>query len=100
YGLAVHAADATSAGMEPAICLRQNEGSRFEIRLPFGCHGPAGEDDPSGWIYDEASRTLRVFVTPEQWEAADWFPSSSAGTAIEIGRASCRERVWIAVGAG
>lgn len=88
------AADATAAGMDPDISLRQNEGRRFEIRLPFGCHGPASEDDPSGWIYDEASRTLRVFVTPEQWEAADWFPSSSAGTAIESVEGFWIERPW------
>jgi hypothetical protein len=39
--LAALAADTTASGMAPDEDLVQSEGQRFEIRLPFGCGGPA-----------------------------------------------------------
>jgi hypothetical protein len=82
--LAALAADTTASGMAPDEDLVQSEGQRFEIRLPFGCGGPALQPSSSGWTFDESNGTLRVFVTPETWSSGDWrLPANGGAEAIE-----------------
>lgn len=88
------AADAAAAGLLPDVQLQQNQGRRFEIRLPFGCTGPAAEDDTAGWTYDEGSSTLRVFVTPQQWSAEDWLSPDAGDGSIEAIEGFWIERPW------
>lgn len=89
--LAALAADATAAGMAPDGDLVRSDGRRFELRLPFGCAGPAAPDADTGWTYNEANGTLRVFVTPQRWTADDWPLSAAQANSVES-----IEGFWIA----
>lgn len=73
--LASKAADAVAAGTDPASALTDAVGQRFEVKLPFGCEGPADEESktPMRWRYDAKDRALRVHAAPVQWTAADWW---------------------------
>ncbi len=73
--LAAAAADAAAAGTEPPRSLAEAVGRRFEIRLPFGCDGPAEEASSAAmrWRYDEASNALRLHVAPRVWPVEDWW---------------------------
>lgn len=73
--LATLAADATASGREPAAELADADGRRFEIRLPFGCDGPAGENSNAAmrWRYDAEEEALRFHVAPFIWTAEDWW---------------------------
>lgn len=74
--LASAAADAAAAGRAPGPEVAQAAGRRFELRLPFGCNGPAPESSDAGmrWRYDAADQALRVHVDPVSWSADDWWP--------------------------
>jgi hypothetical protein len=78
--LAAGAADAAAAGRPPSPDIAQANGSRFELRLPFGCAGPAaeGSDAAMRWRYDAKSQTLRIHVAPVVWTAADWWAADAA----------------------
>lgn len=89
--LASLAADATAAGLAPDDELVQSDGRRLEIRLPFGCAGPTAPNANTGWTYDEANETLRVFVAPQRWTAEDWSLPTARADAIES-----IEGFWIA----
>jgi hypothetical protein len=82
--LAAAAAD-RSAGGQPTPDAMQAPGRRFEVRLPFGCNGPAakGADGPMRWRYDSAAQALRIHVAPVTWTAADWSADDSRVQAIE-----------------
>lgn len=73
--LANDAADALAAGNAPGDSITEATGRRFEIRLPFGCEGPAGEASTAAmrWRYDVDERTLRIQAAPVGWKAADWW---------------------------
>lgn len=90
--LAAAAADAAAAGRDPGPEIAQADGRRFELRLPFGCTGPAGEDatGPMRWRYDSKAQALRIFVDPIAWTAQDWWPADAAGGVEAI------EGFWIA----
>jgi len=90
--LAAAAADATAAGRDPGREIAQAEGRRFELRLPFGCTGPAGEDAaaPMRWRYDSKAQALRIYVDPITWTAQDWWPVDVADGVEAI------EGFWIA----
>ena len=45
---------------------------RFELKLPFGCAGPDLDTAGSGYTFDGAKKTLRVWVRPEAWSEAEW----------------------------
>ena len=79
--LATLAADAAAAGRDPDAVLREAAGRRFELRLPFGCGGPAGEASTAAmrWRYDEESSALRLHVAPVRWSAADWWREAPSG---------------------
>jgi hypothetical protein len=65
---------------DPSPEIAQADGRRFELRLPFGCAGPAGEDsaEPMRWRYDPKSKALRIHVDPIDWTARDWSPPEVA----------------------
>lgn len=86
------AASATAAGVDDVADQRTLDGSRFELRIRFGCRGPAPDlaESTFGWTFDQEKRTLRVRATPtissdeaivqrvagEEFEAAEgfWIP--------------------------
>jgi hypothetical protein len=72
--LASGAADAFAAGRPMPSDVLAAEGHLFELRLPFGCNGPATPDSnaTARWRYDEQAKALRVHVAPTEWVAADW----------------------------
>jgi hypothetical protein len=90
--LAAAAADAAAAGREPGAEVAQADGRRFELRLPFGCDGPVGEDAaaPMRWRYDPKAQALRISVAPVVWTAQDWWPAEGAVGAEAI------EGFWVA----
>lgn len=75
--LAAAAADAAAAGRDPGSAMAQADGRRFELRLPFGCNGPAAQDSEAAmrWRYDAKARALRISVEPVTWVAQDWWQS-------------------------
>lgn len=60
------AASATAAGVDDSADQRSLAGSRFELRIRFGCRGPAPDLSEAifGWTFDRENRTLRVRATP------------------------------------
>ena len=90
--LAAEAADAAAAGREPGERIAEAEGRRFEVRLPFGCEGPAAQDSNAAmrWRYDEAAQALRIHVRPVAWSPEDWLPPEAAQGVETI------EGFWIA----
>lgn len=83
--LAAAAADAAAAGRAPGPEVARADGRRFELRLPFGCNGPAEQDStaPMRWRYDADSNALRVVVEPVTWAASDWFAAADGVEAVE-----------------
>ena len=78
--LAAAAADAAAAGGDAGPEIAEADGRRFELRLPFGCNGPAGEDSGAAmrWRYDATAQALRLHVDPVTWTAQDWWPADAA----------------------
>ncbi len=78
--LAAAAADASAGGRDPAAEIDGAAGRRFEIRLPFGCDGPAREGTSAAaqWRYEPDDQTLRIRVVPISWEPQDWWGGDSA----------------------
>lgn len=66
------AADAFASGQPAPSDLAALAGRRFDVRLPFGCHGPADPAAPLGWTYDADAGTLRVRATPARLVPAEW----------------------------
>lgn len=67
-------------------------GKRFEIRLPFGCEGPAPQSDSSqaSWRYGPEGKTIRITVSPGDW--------TGTNLARELGGPQAFERIegyWI-----
>lgn len=59
------AASATAGGQSDAQGQAQLDGKLFELRLRFGCSGPADDgDEPQSWSFDEKRRVLRVRIVP------------------------------------
>lgn len=78
--LAAAAADDAAAGRAPGPAIAEADGRRFELRLPFGCEGPASEEGAEAmrWRYDSEAGVLRIRVDPVAWSAGDWWPAESA----------------------
>ncbi len=89
--LANIAADDTAANRAAAPEVLKSEGRRFELRLPFGCNGPAAADSTAAmrWRYDEAEGVLRVQVSPIVWTSADWWTGTPPASVEAI------EGFWI-----
>ena len=62
----VEAASATAAGTETPESLRGLDGRQFEIRIRFGCSGPAPDltERWLGWSFDPEGRRIRVRAMP------------------------------------
>lgn len=90
--LATRAADAAASGRNPDDQIAAVDGRRFEIRLPFGCDGPVGEESDAAmrWRYDAEDRTLRIHVRPMTWTAQDWWGSDAPAGVEAV------EGFWIA----
>lgn len=92
--LATAAADVAAGGRAHPE-LAKAEGRRFELRLPFGCDGPADAGSASDlrWRYDQASGSLRIHIAPALWPAGDWWPSDDP-THIESIQGFWVDRPW------
>ena len=60
------AASSTASGADDEAAQRALDGRRFEIRIRFGCRGPAPElaEAMMGWTFDRENRTLRLRAMP------------------------------------
>ena len=60
------AASAKATGTDDGAAQRQLDGRQFEVRIRFGCSGPAPDlaDQPLGWAFDAERRRLRVQARP------------------------------------
>jgi hypothetical protein len=60
------AASATAAGAELPESVQSLDGRQFEMRIRFGCAGPATDlrERPLGWSFDSESRRIRVRAMP------------------------------------
>lgn len=89
--LAATAADAAAAGRAPGEAIAEAAGRRFELRLPFGCAGPASESSNAAmrWRYDAGEEALRLHVAPVTWSARDWWGEAAPETIESI------EGFWI-----
>ena len=60
------AASATAAGTELPESIRSLDGRQFEIRIRFGCRGPAADlaERWLGWSFDPEARRIRVRAMP------------------------------------
>ena len=78
--LAASVADATAAGRDPGNQVAEADGRRFEVRLPFGCDGPAmeGSNAAMRWRYDARDQALRIHVDPVTWSPDAWWPGDAA----------------------
>jgi hypothetical protein len=72
-------ADAFAAGRQSPPDVTTLAGRRFELRLPFGCDGPAPDEAPLGWRYDERAETLRIRVTPVRFDSGWLAPEIAKG---------------------
>lgn len=90
--LAAAAADAAAAGRAAGPEIAQADGRRFELRVPFGCDGPAAENSDAAmrWRYDAEAGALRISVDPVAWTAQDWWPDDAASGVEAV------EGFWIA----
>ncbi|MEG3179408.1 hypothetical protein [Sphingomonas sp. LT1P40] len=79
--LAASATDRFAAGGDPGEATRDADGRRFELRLPFGCNGPAEADSKAAmrWRYDAEARALRIHAAPVSWRAEDWWSTAPEG---------------------
>ncbi|HEY8593008.1 MAG TPA: hypothetical protein VIL42_09130 [Sphingomicrobium sp.] len=60
------AASASTLQQDDSAAQRALEGKQFEVRIRFGCSGPAQDLDRAelGWTYDGENRVLRVRAMP------------------------------------
>lgn len=77
--LAAATADAVASGNDPGPEIAEADGRRFELRLPFGCNGPAEEGSNAAmrWRYDADEEVLRIHVAPVTWLTEDWWPGAA-----------------------
>ena len=84
------AASMTAAGTADAAAERRLDGRPFEVRIRFGCRGPAlGEGSWLGWSYDAEERRLRVLARPTL--SAD----EPLIAALDAGEVEAVEGFWI-----
>lgn len=86
------AADALAAGRPVPGEIGELIGRRFELRLSFGCGGPAADDTASGWQYNPDQQTLRVRAAPARLDPGAWL-NAPAGEA-ELVEAFWIDRPW------
>jgi hypothetical protein len=71
---------------------------RFEVRIPFGCEGPAAANagDPLRWISDAKRQTLRLSARPEIWTDAAFATAVTDAADIEAVEGFWIPRPWLA----
>jgi hypothetical protein len=94
--LAAQAADAVGSGQAMPEANKDAAGQRFELRLPFGCRGPAeaGSDAAMRWRYDETAKALRVHVAPVVWTGADILDAAGQTSGGEVVEGFWIPRPW------
>lgn len=62
----IKARSAAAAGLDDRDSQRELDGKDFELRIRFGCDGPAADlaNAKLGWTFDNHNRVLRVRATP------------------------------------
>jgi len=65
-GVVAQAASAAAAGAQMPESVQSLDGRQFEIRIRFGCRGPATDlgEQWLGWSFDPDSRRIRVRAAP------------------------------------
>ncbi len=96
--LAAQMADAVASGQAMPSAVADAAGQRFELRLPFGCRGPAEAESDAAmrWRYDETDKALRVHVAPVVWTRADILDAAGQATAGEAVEGFWIARPWTA----
>lgn len=96
--LAGEATEALVAGEPVPEAVGEAVDRRFELAVPFGCSGPAGEDSlaPLRWRYDEEDEALRLHAAATSWSAADWGLADTG--AIEAIQGFWIARPWSSTG--
>lgn len=90
------ARSAAAVGADDRDAQRQLDGKQFEVRIRFGCRGPApSPDDASlGWTFDAKKRVLRIRATPTV-DAADPAIASATPDNIEAVEGFWIPRPWV-----
>lgn len=90
------AASAIAAGGQVPESVSSLDGRQFEIRIRFGCRGPATDlpDTWLGWSYAAENRTLRVRAKPTI-SKADPLVARIAGAKIESVEGFWVPRPWL-----
>ena len=89
------AASAYAQGEAPSGTSAALGGRRFQLRLPFGCAGPATADTDSAafWALGPDGDTLRVRVRPEVWTDSP-FAQVIGGEGVEAVEGFWIPRPW------
>ena len=90
------AASATASGIDDSEAQRSLAGARFELRIRFGCRGPAPDLSEAifGWTFDRENRTLRVRATPTI-SSEDEIVRKFAGEDVEAAEGFWIPRPWL-----
>lgn len=89
------AASAYAQGAAPSGTVAALGGRRFQLRLPFGCEGPATADTDGAafWALGPDGDTLRVSVRPEVWTDSP-FAQLIGGEGVEAVEGFWIPRPW------
>jgi hypothetical protein len=95
---AAAAADAVAGGTAVAPSNAALLGRRFEVRLPFGCDGPAPADDTqwAGWTMNTESGALKLSARSELSAEDPWVHAIAGGTGFEAAEGFWMRRPWTA----
>ncbi len=95
-GAASAAADAAAAGAPMPEANARLVNRSFELRLPFGCEGPAPDTENvwAAWTYDAGTRALKLVARPETWKDAAWLAEVAPGASPEAVEGFWIRRPW------
>jgi hypothetical protein len=91
------AADAYASGKPlPRTDAPSIVGRKFELRLAFGCWGPATQDvgEVGRWLYDPKRKTIRITAHRENWSDVAWIAELAASEDIEAVEGFWIPRPW------
>lgn len=89
------AAAAYAAGQSAPEEAAQLAGRRFEIRLPFGCHGVSDEEARLRYAWNPEKRRLKLTAEPTDFSEMSWFTDISQTTAVEATEGFWISRPWL-----